>query len=47
MINFVNDYVECFVEDVNVVKVYIVESVMNCVEFIIVDWGLCVVFKIM
>ncbi|WP_377519898.1 glycine betaine/L-proline ABC transporter ATP-binding protein [Priestia megaterium] len=47
MINPANDYVERFVEDVNVAKVYTAESVMNRAESITVDRGPRVALKIM
>ncbi|MDD1513114.1 quaternary amine ABC transporter ATP-binding protein [Priestia megaterium] len=47
MTNPANDYVERFVEDVNVAKVYTAESVMNRAESIIVDRGPRVALKIM
>ncbi|MCF8887939.1 MULTISPECIES: quaternary amine ABC transporter ATP-binding protein [Priestia] len=47
MTNPANDYVERFVEDVNVAKVYTAESVMNRAESITVDRGPRVALKIM
>ena len=47
MTNPANDYVERFVEDVNVAKVYTAESVMNRAESITVDRGPRVAHKIM
>ncbi|MBY0062991.1 MULTISPECIES: quaternary amine ABC transporter ATP-binding protein [Priestia] len=47
MTNPANDYVERFVEDVNVAKVYTAESVMNRAESITIDRGPRVALKIM
>lgn len=47
LMSLFNEYVEKFVEDVDLFKVFIVGYIMKCVEIVWIDKGFCVVLILM